>query len=92
MIDTIDIEAQRNESIVAPWVLTAGCILIFGAASAYFFRGVWNPLNTIEGTDAFLWVPMFVQTWTKGLFIPRWFPRLPLLGMRIIFHYPWQVE
>ena len=24
--------------------------------------------------------------------IPQWFPRLPWLGMRINFHYPWQVE
>ncbi|GAB4330532.1 MAG: hypothetical protein Kow0099_01170 [Candidatus Abyssubacteria bacterium] len=55
-------------------LLTAGCVLLFAFASVFVFRGVWNPANTIYGTDSSLWVPMFVQNWTRWLFVPRWFP------------------
>ncbi len=58
----------------SPWARSAVCILLLAALSAYFFRGVWNPLNTIDGADSSLWVPMFVHKWTAGLFAPRWAP------------------
>ena len=56
------------------WIPSAACILLLGAAVAYFYRGVWNPINTIDGLDSSLWVPMFVQKWTRYLFVPRWTP------------------
>ncbi|MBI4830119.1 MAG: YfhO family protein [Candidatus Lindowbacteria bacterium] len=54
--------------------MTAACILVFVATSAFVFRGVWNPFNTIEGADSSLWLPMFVKQWTRWLLVPRWFP------------------
>ena len=57
---------------ISPRALTALCILLLAAASAYFFRGVFDPANTIDGLDSSLWVPMSVQKWTDGLFVPRW--------------------
>ncbi len=86
MVEAPDITPQGNEPIIPAWVLTTSCILIFGVTSAYFFRGVWNPLKTIEGTDASLWLPMFVQKWTTGLYIPRWFPHF-LAGIGQQFHF-----
>ncbi len=57
---------------ISPRALTALCILLLAAVSAYFFRGVFDPANTIDGLDSSLWVPMSVQEWTDGLFVPRW--------------------
>jgi hypothetical protein len=59
---------------------------VLAAASVYVFRGVWNPLNTIKGADASLWVPFFVQTWTEGVFVPRWFPHF-LAGIAQQFQF-----
>ena len=64
--------ARPEDGLMPSWALGALCILVLGAASAYFFRGVFNPANTIDGLDSSLWVPMSVQKWTHGLFVPRW--------------------
>jgi len=66
--------ARQAGDGISPWARSAVCILLLAATSAYFFRGVWNPLNTIDGADSSLWVPMFVHKWTAGLFAPRWAP------------------
>ncbi len=72
--ETSGAPARQKTVAVPPYLLTAGCVLLFAAVSAYVFRGAWNPLNTIEGADASLWLPKFVQEWTKWLFVPRWYP------------------
>jgi hypothetical protein len=77
---------QEENAIIPPWMLSAGCVLLFAAVSAVFFRGAWNPGNTIEGTDASLWLPMFTQKWTRGLFVPRWFPHF-LAGIGQQFYF-----
>ncbi|MBI5115673.1 hypothetical protein HZA56_04320 [Candidatus Poribacteria bacterium] len=67
-------QAECEGSRFSSAALSVGCILVFAAASAFVFRGIWNPLNTIEGADSSLWLPMFVKEWTRWLFVPRWFP------------------
>lgn len=74
MSEITDSTTRREGEKISPWILSAACILLFALSSACFFRGVWNPLNTIDGADSSLWVPMFVQKWTQGLFVPRWAP------------------
>ncbi|UCD56381.1 MAG: hypothetical protein JSV16_11155, partial [Candidatus Hydrogenedentota bacterium] len=86
MAQTADSPPHPRTGKVSPRILSAGCVLIFAAASAYVFRGVWNPLNTIEGADASLWLPLFVQKWTRGLFVPRWFPHF-LAGIAQQFQF-----
>ncbi len=64
--------AGPDDSQVPSWKISILCVLVIAAASVYFFRGVFNPANTIEGMDSSLWAPMLVHTWSKGLLVPRW--------------------
>lgn len=77
----------EQKSVGIPtWVPSILCVLFLGAASAYFFRGVFDPANTIEGLDTQFWQPMIVHKWTKGLFIPRWFPHF-FAGFAQQYHF-----
>jgi hypothetical protein len=64
--------ARPKSDLMPSWALGVLCLLVIAATSAYFFRGAFNPANTIDGLDSSLWVPMSVQKWTHGLFVPRW--------------------
>jgi len=70
--NTTEEMTNRNGPFIPARALTALCVLILAGCSAYFFRGAFNPLNTIDGADSSLWVPMLAHKWTHGLFTPRW--------------------